>query len=491
MSKIFIDDNKWYDDSNLVKNGKRNVSWKSSIGKSVEFQCGDYHGHYTIKKAIPAKGKWYNYEYVIFFDDNIESEHIVNQEILRKVYFVKILNLPHAPHKPHTSRSQHRISYNFLYDIGDIVNSQFLILEREYKKLFLSSKYKTKTYKCKCLCDGYIFESSESNLKLMKKCAVCKGRVVIKGINDIATKRPEMVKFLKNKDDAYKYAAWSNSVLEFACDICGKNFDTSPHRFSYNFPCGCHSLASYPNRLIQEVFIQLKIPYIRELRKKHFSWCKNYRYDLYFESNNSAYIIEMDGGRHKGKQLEVDKIKDNLAIANGIEVIRIDCDYPKVENRLSYIKDNLLKSSLSTIIDLSRVNWDIVDAKLLNENITKKICDLRNRGLSYKDIMNMLDISKATVDSHIKIGRNNGLLNEWASSNFYQKEVFEIINLDSGKIQYCIGVHKFFKDAEMYIGRKLSASTFKKYAINRCLILDGYEIKIISYYDYLVKTAQI
>ena len=377
------------------------------------------------------------------------------------------------------------------YNIGDIVNGQFLVLERKYKEMHLNKNSKIKTYKCKCLCDNYIFEVLEHNLKCMKKCAVCVGNVVVKGINDIATKRPELVRFLKNKDDAYKYTSKSSSVIEFKCDICGKSFSTSPHRFSYNFPCGCYSSDSYPNKLIQEIFNQLKIPYIRELRKKHFSWCENYRYDLYFKNNNSAYIVEMDGKWHKDEQLEIDKIKDNLAIANGIEVIRIDCNYPKVEDRLFYIKDNLLKSKLSTIIDLSKINWDIIDTKLLDENITKKICDLRNQGLFYKDIMNMLDISKSTIDSHLRIGKRNGLLNEWASSNFYQKEVFEIINLDNEEIQYCIGVHKFFKDAKNYIGRTLSANYFKKHSINECLVLNRYEIRKISYYDYLVKTAQI
>lgn len=482
MSKIIIDDNKWFDDDGLIRCKNGALNWCANVGKLIEFQCGDYRGYYMIKRAIPVENKWYKYEYVICFDnDSTGQEYTVNHEILRNVYFAKILNLPYA------SKLKCCTSCNFLYDVGDVVNDKFLILEKEFKKLFLSSKYNTKTYKCKCLCDGYIFESSESNLKCMKQCAVCKGTVVMNGVNDLATKRPEIIRFLKNKDDAYKYTAKSNYVIEFACDICGQNFDTSPHRFSYNFPCGCYSLDSYPNRLIQEIFIQLKIPYIRELRKKHFSWCQNYRYDLYFESNNSAYIVEMDGGMHYDKQLEIDKIKDDLAMQNGIEVIRIDCDYPKVEHRLSYIKNNLLKSNLATIVDFSKVNWDIIDAKLLNENVTKNICDLRNQGLSYKDIMNTLDVSKATVDSHIKIGKNNGLLNEWASSNFHKKEVFEITNLDSGEIQYCIGVHKFFKSAEAYIGQKLNANFFKKYAIDGCLILDRYEIRKISYYNYLVK----
>jgi very-short-patch-repair endonuclease len=486
MSKIFIDDNKWFDDDGLIRCKNGGVNWGANLGRPIEFQYYDYYGYYTIKRTIPAKDKWYRYEYVICFDDdNSGNEYIVNKEILRNIYFSKILNLSYAP------RLQHKTQRNFLYNIGDVVNGRFLILERECKKLFPSDKYEIKTYKCKCLCDDYIFEDSEYNLNHRKQCAVCKGKIVIRGVNDIATKRPEIVRFLKNKDDAYKYAAWSKSALEFTCDICGKDFNTSPHKFNYNFPCGCHSLDSYPNRLIQEIFVQLEIPHIRELRKKHFSWCKNYRYDLYFESDDSAYIVEMDGRMHEGKQLEVDRIKDNLATANGIEVIRIDCAYPKVENRLSYIKNNLLKSSLSTIIDLSKVNWDIIDAKLLDENTTKKICDLRNQGLSYKDIMNTLDVSKSTIDSHIRIGKRNGLLNEWALSNFHKKEVFEITNLNNEEKQYCIGVHKFFKDAEIYIGRKLSSNFFKKYAINGYLILDKYGIRKISYYEYLVKTAQI
>lgn len=485
MSKIFIGDNKWFDDDGMIKFKNGGFDWGANIGKPIEFQCYDCHGYYTIKKVVPIKNKWYKNEYIICFNDDAENEYAVNKETLRNVHFSKILS------PLHISKHNHGILHNFLYDVDDIVNDKFLILEREYKKLFPSDKSKTKTYKCKCLYDGYVFECSEYNLKHMKKCAVCVGKVVIKGINDIATKRPEMVRFLKNKDDAYKYTAKSNSVLEFTCDVCGNDFNISPHRFSYNFPCGCYSLDSYPNRLIQEVFIQLNIPYIRELRKKHFSWCKNYRYDLYFECGNSAYIVEMDGGMHEGKQLEIDKIKDGLAKTNGINVIRIDCDYPKVENRLSYIKDNLLKSDLSTIIDLSRVNWDIIDAKLSNENITKKICDLRNQGLSYNDIMDVLDVSKSTIDSHIKIGKRNGLLNEWASSNFHKKDVFEITNLDNGEIQHCIGAHKFFKDAEIYIGRKISADFFKENAVDGYLILNRYGIRKISYYDYLVKTAQI
>lgn len=477
MSKIYIGNNKWFIDDGLVRSKNGNIDWISNVGKTIEFKCLDYYGCYTIKEVIQSDNKWSKYLYVIYFDNDIQNEHIVNYQNLAKVNFSYILGF---------------YSNEFLYDVGDIVNGQFLILKREHKKLFPSDKSCIKTYTCKCLNDGYIFENSEKNLKNQKKCEVCLGKVVIKGINDMATTRPELVKFLKNKDDAYRYTAYSCKSLDFVCDICGKDFKMSPNGFGFNFPCECYSSDSYPNRLIQEVFNQLKIPYIRELRKCHFSWCGKYRYDLYFEINDIAYIVEMDGFFHKDEKLEVDRIKDDLAIANNVKVIRIDCDYDKMENRLQYIKDNILKSKLAMIFDLSNINWDDIDMKLLTSSITKEICDLRNQGFTNKEITDILNTSVSVVDSHLKIGKNNGLLNKWAMSNQYTKtKVFEITQLESGETQYCIGARKFYDDTKNYIGIKVNHHTISKQSINGCIILNGYEIRKISYYDYLVKTAQI
>lgn len=477
MNKIYIGNNKWFVDDGLIRNKNGTIDWSSNVGKTIDFKCLDYCGCYTIKEVIPSNNKWYKHLYVIYFDNNIQNEYTVSYQNLSKVNFAYILGL---------------YSNDFLYNVGDIVNDQFLILKREHKKLFPSDESCIKVYTCKCLCDGYIFENSEKNLKNQKKCEVCLGKVVIKGINDMATTRPELVRFLKNKDDAYKYTGWSCKTLDFACDICGKEFNSSPNGFGYNFPCGCYSSDSYPNRLIQEVFNQLKIPYIRELRKCHFSWCKQYRYDLYFEINNSAYIVEMDGGRHKGLKLEIDKTKDGLAYENNVKVIRIDCDYGRTENRLIYIKTNILHSDLSNIVDLSSIDWDIIDKKLLEDNITKEICDLKNQGVLNNEIASLLNISLSTVDSHLKIGKRNGLLNEWAMLGIYAKTmIIEITNIESKELQYCIGVRNFYKNAETYIGTRVNSTKLKRQTIDGVAILNGYEIRKISYYEYLVKTAHI
>lgn len=477
MSKIFIGDNKWFDDDGLIRNKNGTIDWISNIGKTIKFKCLNYQGCYTIKGIAPSDGKWYKYLYTIYFNNDTQKEYIVNHQNLSKVNFTYILGL---------------YSTDFLYDVGDIVNNQFLVLKREHKKLFPSDESRIKTYTCKCLSDGYIFENSEKNLKNQKKCEVCLGKVVICGVNDMATTRPWLVKFLKNKDDAYKYTGWSSKSLDFICDICGKDFCSTPAGFGFNFPCNCYSSDSYPNRLIHEIFNQLEIPYIRELRKHHFLWCGKYRYDLYFKINDKEYIVEMDGGRHKGKKLEIDRIKDDLALSNGIEVIRIDCNYNKVENRLFYIKENILKSDLSKIVDLSNINWDIIDSKIFEDNETKKICDLRNKGYKNKEIANMLNVSMSIINSRLKIGKNNGLLNEWAKlGSSTRTMVVEITNLTNGEVQYCIGSRNFQNNIEKYIGKRVSHHIFDKNTIDGYLVLNGYKIRKISYYDYLIKTTSL
>lgn len=54
-------------------------------------------------------------------------------------------------------------------------------------------------------------------------------------------------------------------------------------------------------------------------------------------------IIETDGGQHKEEeQKKIDNKKDELAMENGYDVIRIDCDYVKAEVRFEYIKNNTI-----------------------------------------------------------------------------------------------------------------------------------------------------
>ena len=49
---------------------------------------------------------------------------------------------------------------------------------------------------------------------------------------------------------------------------------------------------------MSNVLNYLNIDFKTQVSKNTFNWCKNYRYDFYFELNNEKYIIETHGGQH-------------------------------------------------------------------------------------------------------------------------------------------------------------------------------------------------
>lgn len=472
MSKIFIGDNKWFDDSGLqhAKNGYKNsIDWSNSIGCTVEFQYRNYHGSYTINDRFPHpkfKGK---YLYTIYFNNDKEKLYEVDTATLKEVCFGKILDI-------------------FQYDIGDIINGNLLILERGRKPFFKNEKI-YKYYVYKCLIDGYIGECPEIQMNETKECPVCSFRTVMIGVNDIATLKPEIVRLLKNKEDAYKYTAHTNKKLDFCCDICGAPFSASPSQFPTYLPCGCYSSNSYPNRFICELFNQLNIDYISELRRCHFSWCQNYRYDLYFEIDNKKYIVEMDGYHHKdSKQMMIDKEKDKIAFENDVEVIRIDCDYITEKKRFSYIQRNVVNSKLSDILNLKNVDWNEINTKILTTNITKDVWALRNTGYSYKQISNILNVSLTKISRLVTLGYNLNELKTYSENkgNSYSK-VMVVLNLETMETKYYIGVNDFYDNSLEYIGKRITNKYFNKHQKDGHLILNGYDISKITYADYIRK----
>ena len=75
--------------------------------------------------------------------------------------------------------------------------------------------------RCKCKIDGYEWEGIPSHLLRDVGCPVCSNRIIIHGINDIATTHPEYVKYFKNKDDTMIYSAGSAKKIDVVCPDCG------------------------------------------------------------------------------------------------------------------------------------------------------------------------------------------------------------------------------------------------------------------------------
>jgi len=256
----------------------------------------------------------------------------------------------------------------------------------------------------------------EENMLLSRKqgCSSCSGHIVVEGINDIPTTAPELIQYFSNGyEDSKKYTKSSKQKINPVCPNCGKIKEKSMSIctiYKQGISCSCSDGFKYPNKFALSVLEQLGLDFETEFTPE---WIKPRRYDFYVSSINK--IIEMDGalghgnkkdleGRNSTETKEIDDYKDKLAQEHGIEVIRIDCDYDN-NDRFQYIKNNILKSNLSKLFDLSKINWEKAEEFALS-NLVKVACDYKNNNseLTTLDIANLMHLHRATIIRYLKQG---------------------------------------------------------------------------------------
>lgn len=240
---------------------------------------------------------------------------------------------------------------------------------------------------------------------------------------NILVDAPHVIKYLTNQSDKL-LPCGSQKIINAKCPICGFEKPISVSRLVKNgLSCNrCSDGISYPNKFMLNLLDQIGQPYQLEISKKTngYYWLQNYRYDFHIEINQNNYFIEMDGGFHfinkiaddaLIKQKESDQAKDLLAKEHNHNVIRIDCNYLRIENRYTYIKNNILKSELSHILDLSNINidWDACD-KAGCMSLYIKACDYWNSGITcVTDIARILHLDPETIRRYLKGGTRFGL----------------------------------------------------------------------------------
>ena len=252
---------------------------------------------------------------------------------------------------------------------------------------------------------------------------------VIPGFNDIHTTRPDVEEWMHNKEDAYKYSMSSKEKILWDCPDCKNTFEericnVNSNRLSCPF---CSDGISYPNKFMYNSLYQIKDDLDFLEREYNPDWCKfefngNERcgkYDVYFGIDGQRYIVEMDGGLGHGNKvhtnsllsqdelLQIDLIKDKLAQEQGIQVIRIDCNY-KTDNKYTYILNNVLNSDLKDIIDLSKIDFDLSNKNSISSLIVKT-GELWNQGLTAGQIRKELKIGEGTVTSYLKTASEIGV----------------------------------------------------------------------------------
>ncbi len=382
------------DKSYLPRNGEV-VDWKNSVGCEIPFKYKNIEGKLTI---LDYKDRYVT----IKIDDKIGKIHASG---LLKCGIGGILGVK---------------TNKFKYEVGDIFKDEkrdIIIINKEYRE----NSHTRKWYKYKCNIDNNEDWISEGDLTKGVGCNVCCNRKTLKGVNDIYTKRPDMIKYLCDKEDAYKYTEYSGHEIYFKCPKCG---DISLKRIATittnGFSCNrCSDGISYPNKFMMGLLEELNIKYLSEYSPKWLiNVIKGGAYDFYIPSKR--LIIEMDGGFHKkgyhndeerlNNQMKRDDIKNKLAMEHDIKIIRIDCDYKIIEKRSDFIKNNICKSKLKDIFSLNDINWCKV-YKFATKNLVKSICkyyEVNKNKMNLKDIAEKNKIHISTLIKYLKIGNECG-----------------------------------------------------------------------------------
>lgn len=401
---------------NLPKSKNGSVKWKECVGLTVPFIYDDIIGEIKILEYIKDENNIFKFKIIY---ENTEFEIRVGD--FQRCRLGKLL-------KKRTNE--------FKINIGTIFKDSkrnITIIDKEYR---ITSKISDKTgktiltnekwYRYNCnICgwnEGWVLENTLTSRQ--QGCSCCRGLTVVRGINDVATTHPHLVKYFINIEDAYNHTIGSGKTVKMKCPICNsvKELKIETLR-KQGFGCNiCSDGISYPEKVVGNILKEFNIDFTPQYSKTNDCWCKNYRYDFYFEYNGESYIIETHGMQHFqekfkgsswGSSLEDvqnnDKNKKDLAMQNVDHYIIIDCRYSDLE----YIKQNILQSDLSKIFNFKDIDW-IKIGKLCEKSLVKDVCDYwekwysDNIRLSALKIANVFKIGETTAREYLKRGTQLG-----------------------------------------------------------------------------------
>ena len=482
MRKMFLENLPRWKDGNC----KGSINWKESIGCKIHFIYDEVEDILEIVDYI--KGR--NQKVKVLYNGTIYE---VSCDRMRKCQIGnQLLN-------KRTSDFRINIGQTFKDNKRDLT-----IIDRQYRKD--KDNVDRKYYKYHCnVCywkEGWI---EERNLKNGNGCSCCSNKTVVKGINDIATTNPELVKYFVNKEDVCKYSNGSNKKVKLKCPNCGFEKEIKICDLYYKgFSClQCSDGISYPEKVMYNLLKQLNVEFITQYSKTYTKWCKNYRYDFYFKLNNEEYIIETHGEQHYRNKIKFkrtleeeqqnDKSKYDLATHNGItpeNYIVIDCS----KSDLEYIKNNIIKSRLSEIFDLTNVDW-IKIGQDSEKSLVKEVCDywkfhinINNECLTSDDVCKIFNTTRNTIINYLKKGMKLG----WCNYDINKERIkgirkaslsrsIPIKILKNGILKgIFISSSELEKQSEILFGTKLNNSKISSVCNGKRKTHKGYTFKRIS-----------
>ncbi len=391
MRKVFLD--------NLPRGGgivnKNSINWTDSIGYKIKFIYDDLEGDFEItnynkiNRAITLK---YNQ-----VEKLIKTPHLLKNGIGSILDFVIL---------------------QYRYECGDIIKTitgEIKILEQTKTNRY---NFNIKSYKYQCLKDSYIGNITEDDLKKGIGCPICSNKKIIKGVNDVYTTHPHLLKYFVDIEDSHKYTYGSKKMIKMKCPDCGFEKELNLNILTkQGFGCAkCSDGISYPEKFMFNILVQLHIDFITQ---KVFKWLYNKKYDFYIESVDC--IIETHGLQHYENKIKIygksseeeqdnDDFKEMMGRFHEIKhYISLDCKYSNLE----YIKKSVLTSELNDLFDLSKIDW-LKCHEFACSSRVKEASDLWNSGIkNTKEISAIMKITRPNITKYLK----NGSILGWNNYN--------------------------------------------------------------------------
>ena len=407
--KCKVCENEWWNESSNVKNRGCPICAKNNMGFSKE----------EIYESIKNK----NFEILDIFNKKVGTK-LENRRHLKlkcnkdnHIWEASLYSIMSG--KSGCPRCGGVSTKNLNDYIVEFSNKDFEVLDFEIRKIG-ESKKDTVYLKLKCKNDFNIWFSALGNVRKGYGCPKCdsnKKKILscIPNGNSISEIRPDLIKYLKNKDDANNYTFSSRRKIDLICPDCGSERSMATYSLhKTGFSCGvCSDNISIPEKFCTNLLKELNIEFEYQ---KRFDWSNGKIYDFYIPSLNM--IIETHGEQHykeRGlnskfklsllEQVNIDVKKRNLAKINGIE------KYAELDCRVSDMK--YLKKVFSNyfkFINLESIDWGNV-YEFCNSDFVDIISEYYNNGFKIKDISKKLKIHVETVSKYLNIGSDLGLCN--------------------------------------------------------------------------------
>jgi hypothetical protein len=278
-------------------------------------------------------------------------------------------------------------TYNVVKDLTGMKFGRLTVIRR-VEDIIWKSGGKSPQWECQCECGNIVIKKSQDLTSgKSKSCGCLRNEIgnqpfLFTEGQTIKTKYSEFRVLQK-----YRIKRTCGDILDkkylCQCTSCEEKQDILEYTLNAGLgSCrGCSDVKSYPAKYVYWFLRQIDVDFQAEYSPE---WSGRYRFDFYFCLDGKEYIVEVDGAQHythAHKRLtveevkEIDMLKESLANAHGVSVIRLDCRESKRKMVETAIKD----SNLSILFDLSNIDWKKCALKAIS-NKYRLFCDLWNAG---------------------------------------------------------------------------------------------------------------